>query len=85
MPIILPARSSGLLNAARSVEKHVAVAELPVRKHRDRGERRAAPHPTEKYPHLQLANVELQIAGEPRGGALRTASDDDVQIEILPP
>src|SRR5437867_3163314 len=49
----------GLLNAACRIEQHVAMAKFPVRKYRDRSERRAAGHPTEKHAHLELAHIEF--------------------------
>ena len=72
----------GLLNAARAVDEHIAVTKLTMRKHRDRGERRAAGHPTEKNAHLELANVEFQIARKPTV-ALLGRQRDDVQIDTL--
>src|SRR5262245_21888719 len=72
----------GLLNAARAVDEHITVTKFTMRKHRDRGERRASSHPTEKNAHLELANVELQIAGKP-SVTLFGRKRDDVQIDTL--
>jgi hypothetical protein len=66
----------GPLNTAGRVEEQVAVAKLTVRKHRDRAKRRAATDPTEKDPHLELANVEFQIAGKPSMALFRRQRDD---------
>ena len=66
----------GPVNTAGGVEEDVAVAKLTMRKHRDRGERRAATHPTEKDAHLELANVEFQIAGKTSMALFRRQRDD---------
>jgi hypothetical protein len=58
------------------------MAEFAMRKHRDRFERRAAPHPAEKHPHLQLAHVELKIARK-SPMALFGRERDNVQIEAF--
>ena len=64
------------LNAARAMNEHVAVAKLTVRKNRDRAKRRAPSHPAEKHAHLQLADVEFQIAGKPSVALFRRQRQD---------
>src|SRR5262245_27578763 len=53
-----------------------------MRKHGDRGERRASPHPTEKDSHLQLANIEFEIARKP-SVALLGRQRHDVEIDAF--
>jgi hypothetical protein len=58
------------------------MAKLAMREHGDRGERRASAHPTEKDAHLELANVEFQIARKP-SVALLGGQRNDVEIDAL--
>lgn len=58
------------------VDHDVAVAELAVGEHGDRGERGAPRLPAEEHAHLQLAHVELEIAGEPVVALGRDQRDD---------
>ena len=55
----------GLMNAAGGVNEHVAMTEFSMWKNRDGAKRRAATDPTEKHAHLELANIEFQIARKP--------------------
>jgi hypothetical protein len=53
-----------------------------MRKYGDRGEWRAPACPAEKNAHLQLANVEFQIAGKPPVALFR-GQGDAVQIDAF--